>query len=328
MTGVRGAENLRTRLGTALLFLISCAITMGLVEVGLRIAGFEFALVPEVQFGWPDPLALQLYDPDPDLFWVPKQYRAVLEAARWSHPAVVFMGDSCTEFGRYPEITLKRLSEVRPDVASGVSLAVAGWSSEQGLTQLRRDILPLHPAIITLYFGWNDHWVALGPPDAEISRTSFALDLSAHSRLVQLGYKAWMVFARASSERPNRVELPRYRRNIETMIQTGRRAGARMVVITAASNHAVGREPEYLKQRHLRRLSDLVSLHEAYVEATRAVARSAGATLCDAASAFRSLPPPAEQYFRKDGIHLTLAGDRALASMLAACIVSTLGPER
>jgi lysophospholipase L1-like esterase len=318
----------RVRAASVTLSLASLALTLVVFEAGLRLAGFEFVLAPKVQFGWPDPSALQLYDPDPEVFWIPKGYRATLEAARRSHPAIVFMGDSCTEFGRYPAITLKRLAEERPDLATGVSVGVGGWSSEQGLTQLKRDVIPLHPAIITLYFGWNDHWVALGPPDAEVSRTAPALELAAHFRLAQLAYKAWMGATRGSGERPNRVDLPRYRSNLRSMIEAGRRAGARVVVITAASNHVMGREPEYLKERHLRHLGDLVPLHETYVQATRSVARSAGATVCDAALEFRSLPPPADPYFKKDGIHLTLAGDRALASLLAGCIASAAHTEK
>lgn len=318
------ADRSRNRLGTIVLFAASLGITLGLVEVGLRLVGFEFSPIPKVQFGWPDPTTLNLYAPDPDLLWVPEQYFQVLESARKSHPAVVFMGDSCTEFGRYPALTLERLAHTRPEVASGVSLGVGGWSSEQGLTQLRRDVLPLRPQVVTLYFGWNDHWVALGPPDAEIRRVGFLVRQTVHSRLLQLGYKAWMTATGAGAERPNRVELPLYHSNLETMIRLGRQAGVRVVVITAPSSHLPGREPEYLKQRHLRRLSDLVPLHQAYVEATRKAAREADATLCDAAQAFPLLPPPAERYFRKDGIHLTKAGDQALAEILSGCIESAL----
>ena len=28
-------------------------------------------------------------------------------------------------------------------------------------------MIPLHPRIVTIYYGWNDHWVAVGAPDAE-----------------------------------------------------------------------------------------------------------------------------------------------------------------
>jgi hypothetical protein len=70
---------------------------------------------------------------------VPRDYDTKLAAARRSHPAVVFMGDSCTEFGTYPHKTTELLTSKAPRLATGVTLGVGGWSSEQGLAQLRRD---------------------------------------------------------------------------------------------------------------------------------------------------------------------------------------------
>lgn len=204
----------------------------GGVEAGLRLVGFEFELLPSMPFGGSDSSTPNLYAPNPDLLWVPNGYRESLEFARRSHPAVVFMGDSCTEFGNYPTYTLERLAKVRPELASGIALGVGGWSTEQGLAQLRRDVLPLLPRLVTLYFGWNDHWVALGPPDAEVRRGSTLIRVAAHSRLLQLVVKAWMVAGRTGSERPNRVALPQYLANLRAMIRLGEGAGVRVVVIT------------------------------------------------------------------------------------------------
>jgi hypothetical protein len=41
-----------------------------------------------------------------------------LAAARQTHPAIVFMGDSCTEFGSYPSKTLERLRTRLPAFAT------------------------------------------------------------------------------------------------------------------------------------------------------------------------------------------------------------------
>ncbi len=86
-----------------------------------------------------------------------------------------------------------------------------------------------------------------------------------------------------------------------------------------------------LRARHLRRLEDLLPLHQQYVELTRRAARASGAELCDATAAFERLPPPRQQYFIKDGIHFTEAGDAAMADLLQACIQradATRGFER
>ena len=112
----------------------SLALGLALCELTLRVIGFDFELLQSVQFRWPDPTAISAaYVPDPDLFWVPREYRAWLEGATALRPDVVFMGDSCTEFGTYPRLTLDRLKRsARPDLARGVKLGVGGWSSEQG----------------------------------------------------------------------------------------------------------------------------------------------------------------------------------------------------
>ncbi len=286
-------------------------------ELTLRAARFEFHLYPRVEFGWPDPEELEEhYEDDPDLFWVPEDYAERLEMARKAPPGVVFMGDSVTEFGTYPQQTIQLLHTRRPALASGVSLGVGGWSSEQGLAQLTRDVLALKPKVITIYYGWNDHWIALGPPDPELRRLTSVAD---RLRLVQLVKKTRMVLA-ADPARPNRVSLSRYRSNLETMARLGAAAGARVILLTAPSNHVRGREPEYLALRHLRRLDELVPLHQAYVEATRAAAAATPATLCDIAADLESDAVVRSSYFRADGIHLAEAGDRRVAELLAECI--------
>jgi lysophospholipase L1-like esterase len=308
---------------TRRLLLIAIGIVAGLAtgELALRLAGFSFRTYPAVQFGWPAPTNIrEFFDPDPDLFWVTHGYFDELDAARRTRPAILFMGDSCTQFGTYPTMTLSLLRARDFPIASGMKLGVAGWSSEQGLTQLRRDIIPLHPSIITVYFGWNDHWVALGPEDGDARATRASFWLSQHSRLWQLLTKASLAAAPPLAGRPNRVPLDQYVANLETMVQLSNAAGIRVVLITAPSGHERGHEPEYLAMRHVRALSELVPLHQAYVEATRRAGRETGAVVCDAAAAFDTDPNRAS-YFEVDGIHLKVPGNRALANLLAPCVM-------
>ena len=306
----------------ALLAVGSIGLALLVGELALRIAGFEYRSFPSVQFGWPEPTAIaNVYVPDRDLFWVTRDYAATLEAARRSRPTVVFIGDSCTEFGTYPQRTLDLLASRSPDLAHGIKLGVGGWSSVQGLTQLRRDVLPLRPRVVTVYFGWNDHWMAFGRSDAEISTGPVRFWLSQHFRIAQLLLKAQLgVVALRGTERQVRVSLALYQSNLETMAKAARGAAVRLVLITAPSGHVAGQEPAYLAARHIRRLSDLIPLHYAYIEATRSAAQSSGATLCDAAKAFDQADALHKGYFRKDGIHLTDAGNAAMARIVAACI--------
>lgn len=305
--------------------LFGVGLALALPEVGLRLAGFEFHLEPEVQFGWPDPQTIEnVFAADRDLVWVTREYAATLEAARHSRPPVVFLGDSCTQFGTYPRLTLGNLRAERPELASGVKLAVAGWSTEQGRVQLERDVIPLSPRVITIYYGWNDHWIALGPADREIIRARTLRALTAHSRLAQMALRTWFGWVSRRESGAPRVPLARYRENLRTMIGEAQQHGIRVVLITAASGHERGREPSYLGRRHLRDLHQLVPLHQQYVQATREIARNTHATLCDAAAELAA-DPSHRLFFQHDGIHLSPVGDAVLARLLARCIVHAVG---
>ena len=141
--------------------------------------------------------------------------------------------------------------------------------------------------------------------------------LTDHLRLAQLAGQVRAAFAAPLAERPNRVDLATYESTLVGMVKAIHEAGAEAVLITAASHHTRGAEPEYLRKRHLRHLEDLVPIHQAHVDATRRAATDSGAVLCDAAAHFAALPASHAPLFRKDGIHLTEAGDRELASILA-----------
>jgi lysophospholipase L1-like esterase len=300
-------------------------------ELVLRLAGFTYHTFPTVQFGWPEPAAMaDVFAPDRDLFWVPKDYAAQLRDARTLQPAVVFVGDSCTQFGTWPRLTLDRLrGGAAPELARGVKLGVAGWSTVQGLAQLERDILPLNARIVVIFFGWNDHWAAFGRPDTEARAGAVTWWLSEHSRVMQAWLKARQgAELRLSPDAPVRVDLASYESNLRRMARDVRGAGARAVLITAPSGHVKGQEPAYLTKRHVRRLEDVVPLHAAYVDATRRAARAEGAALCDAAYAFSQLPPPLARYFQHDGIHFSDEGNARLAEIVSACLIETTGAVR
>jgi lysophospholipase L1-like esterase len=235
---------------------------------------------------------------------------------------VVFVGDSCVEFSTYPRLTMARLTTLAPSLAMGTKLSVPGWSSEQGRRQLERDILPLRPQVLVIEFGWNDHWDAFGPPDDEIHSSRIELWTATHSRLVQAYLKAREgVAAKRHPARDRRVALGRYRDNLQAMALSARAIGTRVIFVTAPTSHEAGHEPAYLQARHLSHLSMLVPLHRSYVETTRAVARSTGATLCDAAAAIDASGAQRGVYFRYDGIHFSPQGDQFMAGFVAGCIV-------
>jgi lysophospholipase L1-like esterase len=301
-------------------FGVTLALLTG--EAALRVWHFHFDLIPTLEFGWPDPVVMHnAYVGDPDLVWVTRDYHDALRDAHRVHPAIVFLGDSCTQFSDYPTRTMALLKEAGASIGPGVKLAVGGWSSTQGLLQLQRDVIPLHPKIVTIYFGWNDHWMALGLTDPEIMRAEHLRTLADHLRIAQLWLKVDVSLAARRRPEPNRVPLHDYQSNLLEMARDARAAGITPLFITAPSNLIAGQEPAYLAKRHVRSLREAVPLHAAYVQATREAAATAGAPVCDAAAAFAALPPPHDDYIRADGIHLTNPGSAEMAKVVGACLM-------
>lgn len=303
----------------------SLALSLVAVELGLRIAGYSFELAPEsVEFGYPNPIVRRNYFRiDPDLWWVTKKYQLTLANIAENRRPVLFLGDSCTQFGSYPAQFISRVQAVHPYVSAGGKLGVGGWSSHQGLKQLVRDVIPLRPRAVTVYFGWNDHWAGFGVEDAEID--SLQLDWLGpfrESRTAQLLFQSQLAFRNwLRGDRPLRVPPKAFRHNMTEIVRVARANGIEPVLITAPTSLRRGFEPPYLGERFAVDLAELVPLHERYVEIVREVAEAESAVLCDAAKEFERYPDDTlrNHYFKGDGIHPTRAGDFVLAEFLFEC---------
>lgn len=305
------------------LLLVASGISLGAGELVLRLLGFHFEPTLEsVEFGWPNiEVRRARYTADPDLFWVPLDYGERLARLADTRPDLVFLGDSCTEWGRWPRLLVAALRRDHPRAPlQGAVLGVAGWSSYQGLAQLRRDVLPLHPRAVTLWFGWNDHWRGIGVDDAGVHEISGPR--SEWLRWQQLWLKARLVWrARQRGPAAERVSPEDFRANLAEMVRLARAAGSVPLLVTAPSDHRQGAEPAALAPRWIEDLSRLVPLHRQYVEIVREVAGREGAPLCDLAARFSSLSDAERgRSFASDGIHLTLAGDRRVAAWLRDCL--------
>lgn len=301
----------------------AAAALLGLVlaEAALRVVGFEFAMRPEsIDFGGPTRDYFRTsFAQDPDVFWVHHRYGADLERLRRTRPRIVFMGDSCTQLGRYDEAFAKRVGTTATGepLAYG-NLGVTGWSSWQGRLQLERDVLPLRPRVVTLYFGWNDHWTGFGIEDKNVSRLK---DLSSpfleSLRLGQLLIKLRIAREIGAADRPNRVSEDDFRANLAAMVRSARAAGVEAVLVTAPTAHVDGGTLPGPMERWLRRPEDLVPVHRRYAEIVREVARAEGAPLCDLEAAMRRpAADGAAAWFTADGIHLSPAGAEFVGELL------------
>lgn len=307
-------------------------IAVLLAEIALRLIGFEFNLYPsKVQFGWPDPVAIKrLYKPDQDLLWVPKDYTERAGFAVRTHPSLVFMGCSCTQFGRYDRFVAETVHTRHPSSNfTFVNLGVGGWSSYQGCQQLKRDVVRMRPRVITIYYGWNDHWCTFGLEDKQIGkfnreRPEVLTMLAAKSRVIQLINKRVFSTRFQGKTASQRVPLEDFRANLKEIIRVARENSIIPVLLTAPSAHHLGEEPAYLADRWLNDLSELIPLHESYVQAVRDVAHEDDVYLVDLYRLFRDLSrEELSESFQTDGIHLTELGDRRIAHYVYEYFVKT-----
>ena len=306
---------------------LTLALLLILIELGLRLFGFQFTLEPpKVEFGWPDPAELEnKLLADPDLLWVYPEYPSKIDAAQNQQPSIVFMGDSCTYFGKYDDKLQSIIAERHPDSDfTYVNLGVPGWSSYSGLQQLQRDVLSIQPQAITIYYGWNDHWNYFGLQDKDAARflnpesnSPLSTSLS-RLRIAQLTNKAFLALQQRSAVPDQaRVSLDDFRANLRQMVRIARANDIIPILLTAPTSHQLGQEPAYLADRWLTNIEDLVPLHQQYVQAVRAVAAAENAPLIDLYQEFNQLPQPdLVRLFQEDGIHLQAAGDQMIAEII------------
>lgn len=329
--------------------IIGIVFVLILGEIALHWLGIEFTIIQtKIQFGAPDPVVLHSqHSVDRHLLWVPNGYSAKVAAWKGRQPTIVFLGDSCTEWGKYPEFlaSIMRGRSTKRDFTY-VKVGGIGWSSYQGLRQLERDVVPMRPRAVTIYYGWNDHWTNFGLEDkliGEIYRKHppLLLELSSRLRMASLVNHAIFAFrypiSKQHSKGSVRVSLSDFSANLRRMISIARDNDILPILLTAPSSHRKGKEPRYLTERRLNDLSDLIPLHQQYVQAVRDIAAQHQAPLIDLYAAFNRLPQEElDGSFQQDGIHLTRKGDEKIAGIIQAYFVDTglygrlmeLQPER
>jgi len=316
-----------------LLVFVSVVALLSVAELTLRGIGYSYRLYPEkVEFGWPKPTTIEeMFAPDPDLFWVPRvptPYPNILDKARTDRVSLVFMGCSCTQFGEYDH----RFKPMAEAAFPGKTLPTAnvgcgGWSSFQGLQQLKRDVIPLRPAVIFVFYGWNDHWIGFGIEDRRVHEMNHGWLSKVQSlRLGQLlgrgivGGEAW---SRSTDEPPKRVPPDDFEDNLASIVSLARENDITPILVTAPANHdhADIKNLQPLTLRHIRDLKMLVPLHETYVARVRKVAQEKQVILCDLNASFRRLDDAeVDRAFHNDGIHFTKHGGKRAAEFMFACL--------
>jgi lysophospholipase L1-like esterase len=213
----------------------------------------------------------------------------------------------------YPELLERRLRAANPGrMVEVVNVATPGYSSQQGLVQLRRLGEALAPDLVTLCFGWNDVSMRERPDRETMPMGPVA---TAARRVVgssQLLLRAALLWRRVSPRGSRgsaaafsvpRVSQDDYVANVLECARVARERGARVVVL--APLYGGSPRPDTIQERI-----------GAYRSALRAATRAAGLPFFEAREFTEAGFPENRRLFPVEPIHPGELGHEVYAQAL------------
>ncbi len=239
-------------------------------------------------------------------------------------PVYLALGDSCTfgvgllEADTYPFMLGLKSEQV-------INAGVPGYNSFQGMKWLiHSQILEQKPKLITVYFGWNDHWRAF-LTERQFSYIRQAANfLRSATILLRLQDTLYSQDEKAKKLRffPQ-VPISEYRENLRLIIKMGQSINSTVLLITAPSNDRHITESPWFKSNSLNESSwfksrslDEYYSHMEYVEATRKVAEEMGTPIIDLHLELEKRSGSDWYEYFLDFAHLNAKGNQVLAEML------------
>jgi len=327
-------------------------------EAALRMVGFRFDTRPRyMEFNFPNPHEIhEIFQPDPVTFW---RLRPRVRMGDGIEP-INSMGFRGPEFSEEKSPGLKRIITLGDSVTFGgaisypqllagcldggwevINAGVPGYSVVQGWKLYENRIAKLKPDVVTIMFGWNDHWLARGIPDSQqavkqSTEASRPINCLKGLRIYQLlNYIIYHNVRSPSKSAPiaYRVPIEEYKNYMKRLTDAVKSSGARVILITAPSAFEAGKVPVYfLELGFVQRVEGengkdmalrLNRLHASYNDVTRTVAAEKAVALVDLDAQWRT--KGAAGLFRdpaKDVVHPNEKGYRLIGETLCDTIKS------
>ncbi len=237
---------------------------------------------------------------------------------------VICLGDSCTAQGHPPySDRLNALLKENPPTDQSweaFNMGVFGYSVFQGYRQFLKYGHDYSPDVVTIYFGWNDHWTnTKTDPERLAIRVSPLAAASIQALRDKRIYAAIANRVRPplssstpEGERVFRMPMPEYKKVLAALIDDIRTQHAVPLLLTAPRRTLTD---ALVKTGHATSPEEAEKLHDEYVAATRAVAAEKGVELLDLAERFSG--PENDVLFMVDGIHFHEPGLQKIAEELA-----------
>ena len=266
---------------------------------------------------------------------------------------ILALGDSCTfgyiareesvgtTFQPYP-LKLQRFVERR--VGEGevevLNAGVPGYNSHHGILLLRSKLRGLDPDLITVRYGWNDHFLSAEGESELYREPSSKLgiwleDLALRTRLY--GFLRRLGLELAALRRPVQTQAKsaylerdewaptispaQYAANLRRIIELGRERGAEVWLLTSPRNHRAGSEArKRLAYRNKADYDELMRVHDEYNDIVRRVGRETGAPVIDMEKAYE---PYQDQpiFLPTDVVHPAQGGQNLEAETLFKALV-------
>lgn len=251
---------------------------------------------------------------------------------------IICMGDSCT-FGEglgekelpYPRLLEIMLNETSPGLTCEViNAGVPGYTTIDGIYWLMEGLLDFSPDLVTVLYGWNDHWQT-NRPNYETAKGNARFitindllnKLDSYRFLSRIIYTIkWRQLKKEVQKdfREFRLDVvpAEYKMNLENIIYRVRDSGAHVLLMTSPSGLVGGNIPQYLlKSGAVRNLDTLPLIHETYNEVVRETAREQNTLFLDLAALFEGRE---NDYFTNryiDPIHPNSRGYQRIARELS-----------
>jgi lysophospholipase L1-like esterase len=268
---------------------------------------------------------------------------------------ILSLGDSCTfgilmrgkYFGYvrnpYPLALEKLLADrVGPGRFEVFNAGVPGYNSYHGLMLLRGKLRDLEPDLITVRYGWNDHFLSEAPPGASPFRESdnrlvvaledLALRTALYPFVRRLAFELRArrgqspdalreTFARQTQWSPT-VPLPDYEHNLRRIVEIGRSRGAQVWLLTSPHNPSPSdASRDFMAFNNKISYDEMIAIHEQYNEATRRVGRELGVPVMDMDAIYRD-NPDVRLFIESDVPHASQWGQHLEADVLYRALVS------
>lgn len=323
--------SLHSKIKTIFFSLLPGIILLLIIEIILRTVGFKYSQTPlemkqtelkatgvvSIVMNWDNRGNVIRFIKDPYQLWVPVEpfAKGRLLQKDPQTTRIASLGDSCTAScidttETYPSLMEKIANLKLNKKIEVLNAGVGSYSSFQGLKRFKHVVLPYKPDVITVFFGWNDHWVTFQEDKNVKFPNEFLIKLVNTAEKFR-GYQ-FLNYLLTRKRNNNetlkqslRVRPEDYKSNLDSIIDLAQENNIKIILMTAPHNLSNFEPTSYFPYSK----EILLPLHKKYNAVVRLVAKERNIPLVD----LEALAVNQDSVISTDGIHFTPFGCQFVA---------------